>query len=84
MTSRQIQNNMLLTEKIAPYICKACGPFSDRESAADNFKEAITGLFRNYIKRVNKAVAFDPSILVFVTEYWKDTTKEIIGYEIYF
>ena len=80
----RIQNNMLLTEKIAPYICKACGPFSDRESAADNFKEAITGLFRDYIKRVNKAVAFDPSILVFVTEYWKDTTKVIIGTEIYF
>jgi hypothetical protein len=80
----RIQNNMLLTEKIAPYICKACGPFSDRESAADNFKEAITGLFRDYIKRVNKAVAFDPSILVFVTEYWKDTTKVIIGNEIYF
>ena len=80
----RIQNNMLLTEKIAPYICKACGPFSDRESAADDFKEAITGLFRDYIKRVNKAVAFDPSILVFVTEYWKDTTKVIIGNEIYF
>ena len=80
----RIQNNMLLTEKIAPYICKACGPFSDRESAADDFKEAITGLFRDYIKRVNKTVAFDPSILVFVTEYWKDTTKVIIGNEIYF
>jgi hypothetical protein len=80
----RIQNNMLLTEKIAPYICKACGPFSDRESAADDFKETITGLFRDYIKRVNKAVAFDPSILVFVTEYWKDTTKVIIGNEIYF
>lgn len=82
-TSRA-HNNMLFTEKITPYIYKVCGPFSDREAAANHFKETITTLFRDYIKRVNKTVSFDPSILGFVTEYWKDTTKVIIGNEIYF
>lgn len=82
-TSRA-HNAMLFIEKITPDIYKVCGPFSDREAAANNFKETITTLFRDYIKRVNKAVAFDPSILGFVTEYWKDTTKVIVGNEIYF
>ena len=79
-----LHNSMLFINRIAPYINKVCGSFSDRKSAADYFNETITTLFRDYIKRVNKAVTFDPSILGFCTEYWKDTTKVIIGNEIYF
>lgn len=80
----RIHNDMLFIEEITPYIYKVCGPFSNREAAANYFKETITRLFRDYIKRVNKKISFDPSILGFVTEYWKDTTKAIISNEIYF
>jgi len=82
-TTNRVMNCIVFAENISPIIDLSCGKLSERNDAASKMQNAIVSLFRDYIKRINMKIAFDPEVLAFVTDYWKEITKGIIANEIY-
>jgi len=79
-----LHNRDLFAHKYSEYIERVLCSSKETDAVCSELKKEFGDLFRDFIERVNAKASFNPEILKFATEYWKDIAITIISNELYF